>query len=156
MAIIGRFEYLQSEENEILSATKRMEEALQLAAAEEFSKRIKGLLELRALEHAFDGIGEHCHSEERIVESTFRHYSGGEEYSRVVTEHAELLRLLYNFREELEFATADSTASLIPSGKELVRRTREHIDFEKKMLERIETAGPVPEEVLMRYTESPE
>lgn len=156
MAGNGRLEYLHTEQNEILAATKRMEDALQLAGVEDFSKRVKGLLELRALEHAFDGMAEHCHSEERIVESTFRRYSSRQEHSQVAAEHTELLRLLYNFREELEFATADSAADVIPSGKELIRKIREHIGFEKKLLERIESEGPVPEEILLRYTESPE
>ena len=133
-----------------------MENAFELAAAGDFSKRIKGLLELRTLEHAYDGIAEHCHSEERIVESTFRRYATRQEYSRIVAEHEELLRLLYNFREELEFATADSTTSLVPLGKELVHLVLEHISFEMELLKRIEAGGPVPEEVLMRYTESPE
>lgn len=156
MALNSRFEYLQTEQSEILNATRRMENALELAASDDFSNRVKGLLELRALEHTFDGIGEHCHSESRIVQSTFRRYLNGKDYSQVVAEHAELLRLLFNFREELEFATADSTASLIPPGKELIARIRAHIDFEKGLLDRIESAGPVPEEVLMRYSESAE
>lgn len=156
MELTDRSEYLHKEQNEILNAAKQMERAFELATSGDFSRRVKGLLELRALEHAMDGIGEHCHSEARIVQSAFRHYSTAAEYSRVAAEHAELLRLLYNFREELEFATADSTASLIPLGKELVRRIREHIEFEKKLLERTESEGPVPEEVLMRYTESPD
>ena len=151
-----RFEYLTSEQTEILRAIKRMETAFELAGDKDFSKRIKGLLELRTLEHAYDGIAEHCHSEERIVESTFRHYASKTEYSQIVAGHSELLRLLYNFREELEFATADSTTSLIPLCKELVGRIREHIGFEKELLERTDSTGPVPEKVLMRYTESPE
>lgn len=156
MAADSRFEYLFAEQTEILRAVKRMEIAFELAAETDFSKRIKGLLELRTLEHAYDGIAEHCHSEERIVESTFRRYLSRQDYSRVVAEHEELLRLLYNFREELEFATADSTASLLPLGKELVHRILTHISFEAEQLKRIEGGGPVPEEVLMRYTESPE
>lgn len=156
MTLNSRFEYLQTEQDEILHATNRMEKALELAGSEEFSKRLKGLLELRALGHAFDGIGEHCHSEERMVQSTFRRCLNKPEYSRVVAEHTELLRQLYNFREELEFATADSAPAIIPSGKELIRRVRGHINYERKLLERISAAGPIPEEVLMRYTESPE
>ena len=156
MELTDRLEYLHKEQNEILNAIRRMEGAFELSANEDFSRRVKGLLELRSLEHAMDGIGEHCHSEARIVQSAFRHYSTGAEYSRLLAEHAEILRLLYNFREELEFTTADSTASLIPLGKEMVRRIREHIEFERKLLERAESEGPVPEEVLMRYTESPE
>jgi hypothetical protein len=156
MPLNSRFEYLETEQEKILNATERIEKALELAGNEEFSKRVKGLLELRALSHVFDGIGEHCHSEERIVQSTFRRFLDGPEYSRVVAEHTELLRLLNNFREELEFATADSAGTIIPSGKELIRRIREHIIYERTLLERISAAGPVPEEVLMRYTESPE
>jgi len=79
-----RFEYLTSEQTEILRAIKRMETAFELAGDNDFSKRIKGLLELRSLEHAYDGIAEHCHSEERIVESTFRHYASAAEYSQIV------------------------------------------------------------------------
>jgi hemerythrin-like domain-containing protein len=156
MTLTTRLEYLRLEQDEMLRVMARVEEAFGLAASEDFAGRLKALVDLRALDRGLAGVAEHCHSEDRIVESTFRHYSNKAEYARLNAEHTELMRLLNDFREELEFATADSTAEVIPLGRELIRKIREHIAYERILLDRIDTEESVPEEVLMRYTESPE
>jgi hemerythrin-like domain-containing protein len=156
MTLTTRLEYLRLEQEEMLRLVSRLEEALGQAVNQEFETRRKALIGLHALDRGLLGVGEHCHSEDRIVESTLRRYSNKTEYARLNAEHADMLRLLSDFREGMEFATADSIADVIPAGKELIQKIREHIAYERTFLDRIDTSESVPEEVLIRYTESPE
>jgi hypothetical protein len=156
MTFSTRMLYLKLEQDEMLRILDRVDEALKQATSEDFESRLKALADLHSLERGLTGIGEHCRSEDRVVESTFRHYLNQPEYARMNAEHAEILRLLSNFRNELEFATADSTAVLVPLGKELTTYVRAHLSYERKILESVEMSGAVPNELMMRYTESPE
>lgn len=156
MTFANRLLYLELEREEILRIADRIDEAIGLAKSEDFESRLRSLVSLHSLERGLMGIGEHCHSEDRVVESAFRHFLNPAEYTRMNAEHTEILRLLNNFRKELEFATADSTAELIPLGNELTRYVRAHVAYERKIMETVDVSAPVPNEVLLRYTESPE
>ncbi|HLW83084.1 MAG TPA: hypothetical protein VKS20_13685 [Candidatus Acidoferrales bacterium] len=146
----------QAELGEILDALSRMEQALARAKSADFQERVRGLLALGALEHNLNGIAEHCQSQDHQAESSFRDDLNGAENLCMTSEHAEIERLLRHFREELESATADAAATISLSGKELTRQIRAHVRNERKMLERLEAPEPVTEEILLRYTESPD
>jgi hypothetical protein len=138
MRLQDRLEYLRSEQQELFHLAQQIEEVLELAQKEGFSDRSAALSALRTLEHRMLGIVEHCHSEDRAVESTFHHYLDSSAYKRVITEHEQLLKVLHNFHEELRFATGDSTATLIPSGRDLITQLRAHIQYEEALLNQIE------------------
>jgi hypothetical protein len=98
MVLGHRVEYLR-EEHKGLELADRIEAALTLASRKESADHEKSVAELRALEHGFSGIVEHCHAEERIVESTFHHYLGERERSRIDEQHREILRAVGEFHE---------------------------------------------------------
>jgi hypothetical protein len=136
MALRNRVEYLGKEHKGLLELADRIEAALTLASRKEFPDHEKSLAELRVLEHRFSGIVEHCHAEERIVESTFHHYLGERERSRIDMQHREILRA-GEFREDLRFATVDRMKETGVTGSEVVRKLREHIAGESELLDRI-------------------
>ena len=70
----------------------RIEAALALACQEDVAKHADSLAQLRALEPGFPGIAEHCHSEERIVESTFHAHASKKECVKNDEQHREILR----------------------------------------------------------------
>ncbi|MGH9773652.1 MAG: hypothetical protein ACRD50_01750 [Candidatus Acidiferrales bacterium] len=156
MALQDRLQYLRSEQDEILRIVEHLEKALELAAKDDFSERAKAISELRALDHKLTGISGHCHAEDRLVESTFHHNLESEEFARINREHEDILHVLDRFREELKFANADYTTSATARGQDLAFRLREHVAYERGLLDRIEEMPPVTDEVLMRYTESAE
>jgi Hemerythrin HHE cation binding domain len=137
MARRHRVEYLRKEHQGLLDLADRIEEAIALACHKEFTDHEKSLAELRSLEHGFSGIVEHCHAEDRIVESTLYHYVGEAERSRMDEEHSEIVRTLGEFREELRFATVDRTKEMIVSGRELLGKLRAHVANEAALLDRI-------------------
>jgi hypothetical protein len=136
MVLGHRVEYLR-EEHKGLELADRIEAALTLASRKESADHEKSVAELRALEHGFSGIVEHCHAEERIVESTFHHYLGERERSRIDEQHREILRAVGEFREDLRFATVDRMKETGVTGSEVVRKLREHIAGESELLDRI-------------------
>jgi hemerythrin HHE cation binding domain-containing protein len=137
MALRNRVEYLRKEHKGLLELADRVEAALALANRKEFPDHEKSLAELRVLEHRFSGIVEHCHAEERIVESTFHHYLGERARSRIDMQHREILRALGEFRGDLRFATVDRMKETGVTGSEVVTKLREHIAGESKLLDRI-------------------
>jgi hypothetical protein len=137
MALRHRVGYLRKEHKGLLELADKIEAALTLASSKEFPDHEKSVVELRALEHRFSGIVEHCHAEERIVESTFHHYLGERERSRIDEQHREILRALGEFREDLRFATVDRMKETGVTGSEVVRKLREHIAGESELLDRI-------------------
>jgi hypothetical protein len=156
MRIDDRVKDFQAELNEILATLNRMEEALGRAGSEDLQERLGGLLAFGALEQSLNGIAEHCQSQDNQAESSFRDDLNGAENLCMASEHAEIERLLHHFREELESATADAAATIIRVGQELTTQIRAHIQNEREMVERIEAPGPVTEEILLRYVESPD
>jgi hypothetical protein len=137
MALRHRVEYLREEHKGLLELADRIEAALTLASRKEFSDHEKSVAELRALEHGFGGIVEHCHAEERIVESTFHHYLDERERNRIDEQHREILRAMGEFRQDLRFATVDRMKETGVTGSEVVRKLREHIAGESELLDRI-------------------
>jgi hypothetical protein len=150
MALCHRIEYLRREHTELLHLADRIEAALAATSKESFSEHLKGITELRELEHGFSGIVEHCHSEERILESTFHHYLGTAERRRIDEEHGKIVRALAEFREELRFATADRTMSMIIPGMNVVNQLRAHISHEEKLLDRIMKSAAAPRKRAMK------
>lgn len=73
--------------------------------------------------------------------SPFIRYLKERERAQIKAEHQEILRALGEFREELRFATADHTASLVGPGMELVRVLRTHVAHEERWLDRIAKSG---------------
>jgi hypothetical protein len=153
MRLNNQVKDFQAELSDILGALNRMEEALGRAGSKDLEERLTGLLAFGALEQSLNGIAEHCQSQDHQVEFSFRDDLNGAENLCMASEHAEIERLLHHFRKELECATADAAATIIPLGRELTTQIRAHIQNEREMLERIETPGPVTEEILLRYAE---
>jgi hypothetical protein len=137
MALRHRVEYLRTEHKKLLQLADRIETALALASHKEFPDHEKSLAELRALEHGFSGILEHCHAEDRIVESTFHQYLNPKERLRIEEEHGKIVRALSEFREELRFSTVDRMTAMILPGMDVVNQLRAHVAHETGLLDRI-------------------
>lgn len=137
MALCDRIAYLRTEHAKLLELAENVPRRLALASSTKFPERQKSLAGLRAFNHAFDGIAEHCHAENRIVESIYRRYLKERERAQIKAEHQEILRALGEFREELRFATADRTRSLVAPGTELVNILRRHVAHEEEWLDLI-------------------
>ena len=154
MALHDRVQYLRREHEEIARLMDTLEEFLVLTSSEEFNRRAQGLTELRALDHHMGALIEHCHSEDRAVESLYDRYLQQEERKRINLEHQEIIRLVDRFRDELRFSTADHTTTLSLWGKELVSRMRSHSAYEEILLNRVDALSALPEEVVERYMHS--
>ncbi len=144
MVLRDRIAYLRAEHAKLLESAEKVSGTLALAYSTNFPERQESLAGLRGFDHAFDGIAEHCHAEDRIVESVYHQYLREPERAQSRAEHQEILRRLGEFRGELRFATADHTASLVGPGMELVRVLRTHVADEEEWLDRIaksETSG---------------
>ena len=137
MALRDRIAYLRTEHAKLLELAEDVAGVLAFASSTNFPEQQKSLAGLRAFHHAFDGIAEHCHAENRIVESIYQRYLKERERAQIKTEHQKILRALEEFREELRFATADRTASLVVPGTELINVLRKHVAHEEEWLGRI-------------------
>lgn len=137
MALHARVEYLRREQKELLGLAGSIEAALTLASQEDVAKHEDSLAQLRALEPGFQGIAEHCHSEERIVESTFHAHASKKERVNNDEQHREILRKLGAFRDDLRFATVDRLHDVCVSGNELTRTLRAHVASESAVLNEI-------------------
>jgi hypothetical protein len=147
-----RIEYLRKEHQELLNVAGRLEKLLELASKNEVAEHLKSLTGLRSLEHGLAGIVEHCHAENRIVESTYHQYLQAEERARIDAEHEQIIRAVTNFREELKFATTDRTMAMILPGMDVVNLVRAHIVYEREMLGRIEKLENAPTKPLGKQT----
>ena len=137
MALRHRIAYLRTEHAKLLELAEKLAQTLGLASSKNFAEQRKSLARLRAFNHPFDGIAEHCHAEDRIVESIYHRYLDETGRSQISAEHERILRVLGEFREELRFATADRTASLVGPGMEVVNTLRTHVSHEEAWLGRI-------------------
>jgi hemerythrin-like domain-containing protein len=144
MALSNRIEYLRKEHKELLTVARRIEEALESASKNDVAEHLKSLNVLRSLEHGLTGIVEHCHAEDRIVESMYHHSLQQEERDRINAEHEQIIRAVTNFREELKFATTDRTMAMIVPGMDVINLLRAHISYEQEMLGRIAEMGTSP------------
>ena len=144
MALRHRIQYLRKEHEALMQLVDKIEEMLSLASNKEYADRLKGLTGLRSFEHALAGVVEHCHAEDRIVESTYHHSLQPDERMRIAAEHEQILRSVADFREELKFATADQTLAMSPLGLDMINRLRAHIAYEREMLGRIAKFGSRP------------
>lgn len=137
MALIHRIEYLRKEHQGLLELARRIESALELAGREPVRDHELGLAQLRENEHSLRGVVEHCHADERIVESTLHEYACENERARSQEEHWDLLRKLSTFRDELRFATVDRLQSTSIAGHEFVRTLQTHVARESELLDQI-------------------
>lgn len=137
MALHARVEYLRREQKELLGLMDRIEAALALASQQNVAKHEDSLAQLRALEPGFQGVAEHCHSEERIMESTFHAHASKKECVKNDEQHREILRKLAAFRDDLRFATVDRLYDVCVSGNELTRSLRSHVASESAVLDEI-------------------
>ena len=144
MTLRHRIQYLRKEHEALMHLVDSFEKMLGLASKNEFAARVKGLTGLRSLEHGLAGVVEHCHAEDRIVESAYHHSLQPDERTRIAAEHEQILRAVTDFREELKFATGDRTLAMIPAGLDVVNRLRAHIAYEREMLGRIAELGNRP------------
>lgn len=138
MDLRTKLDYFRKEHDEILLFLESWEDALQMAACEDDSDRLKGLARLREMERDLLSIQEHCHAEERSFESPFQMHLDDASLARLVQEHHLLGQLSNDFLRELRFATLLRTGELIPLGTELLGQLRRHIAYEAALLERIE------------------
>jgi hypothetical protein len=152
MTLRHRIEYLRKEHEELLHLADRIEKMLESASKNDFAEHLKSLTGLRSLQHGLTGIVEHCHAEDRIVESTYHHSLQPEERARIDAEHEQIIRTVADFREELKFATTDRTMAMIIPGMDLINRLRVHIAYEREMLGRIAESGNPPKTALGRKT----
>lgn len=137
MALRDRIQYLRREHEELLHLANTIEKMLESVSKNDFGGHLKTLSELRSLEQGLAGIVEHCHAENRIVESTYHEHLQRDESARIGDEHEQIIRAVANFREELKFATADRTMAMILPGMDVVNRLRTHIAYERELLGRI-------------------
>jgi hypothetical protein len=141
MALRDRMAYLRRELRELLRFAGKIQSALTLGSSKDFPERQRCLAELRGLGHGLRAIEEHCHADERAVESTLHHFAGRAARRRLESEHAGIVHALMEFREELRFATADRTESLRGPGMALLGLLRAHIAYEQDLLRNIDKSG---------------
>ena len=120
-----QIEYLQEEHEELLNLAGRMEKLLESASKNDFSEHVQSLSELRSLEHRLNGVVEHCHTGDRLVESI--------DLSNLLPEERALIRAVENFREELKCATTDRTMAMILPGMDVVKWLRAHVADEREL-----------------------
>ena len=137
MALIHRVEYLRKEHQGLLELARCIETALELADGDAVSDHELGLARLRENEHRLNGVVEHCHADERIVESTLHEYANEKEQTRNEEAHRDLLRKLATFRDELRFATVDRLQGASITGHEFVRTLQTHVAGESELLDQI-------------------
>ena len=154
MVLHQRIQYLRKEHEELEHLLNTLHEFLEMTGSDDFQLRGKGLSELRAMDHHLAGILEHCHSEDRAVQSIYDRYVQDPERARINREHHELVLLVGRFRDELKFATVDHTVTLTLWGKELVNRMHSHTAYEDILLNRVDALSALPDEVVARYIHS--
>jgi len=145
MKLIPRVEYLRKEHQGLLELARRIEAGLELASGDAVRDHELGLSQLRENEHRLNGVVEHCHAEERIVESTLHEYAAENERAIIEEEHQDLLRKLSTFRDELRFATVDRLQSTSIAGYEFVRTLQTHVARESELLDQIVAKELQPE-----------
>jgi hypothetical protein len=131
-----RIGYLREEQEVLLNLAARIEKLLESASSNDFSERVKSLLELRSLEPRLAGIVEHCHAGRRLVESVDVSHLQPEERARIEAEHEQIIRVVDNFREELKCTTVDRTMAMILPGMDVVKWLRAHVAYERELLGR--------------------
>ena len=128
-----QIEYLQEEHEELLNLAGRMEKLLESASKNDFSEHVQSLSELRSLEHRLNGVVEHCHAGDRLVESIDLSNLLPEERALIQAEHERIIRAVENFREELKCATTDRTMAMILPGMDVVKWLRAHVADEREL-----------------------
>jgi hypothetical protein len=131
-----RIACLRDEHRRLSGVADRVELSLALGSKENFSDPQSFLAELE-LEHGLRAIEQHCHAEQQALESTLRHFANEAARRRLATEHAEIARVLADFREELRCAKVVRTQNLRGPGLLLVGRLRSHIAYEETLLRNI-------------------
>ena len=152
MDLRTKLEYFRKEHDDIQRFLDEWEGALRLAAREDDEERSKGLARLREAENDLLSIQEHCHAEERTVESPFRIYLDDASLARLVQEHGLLRQLTNDYIRELTFATLLRTGDLVGVGTKLLEQLRRHITYETALLKQIEDGRAAEEKVLLQYT----
>ncbi len=137
MELANRIEYLRKEHTELLGIAHDLDRILLDVNSGDFTTRQRVLSDLRSLGHRFDGVVEHCHVDDRLVESTYHKYLSEKDRGILADEHLQLVRTLAEFREELRFTTADRIANLAKPGATLVSALRAHLATETAFLNRI-------------------
>lgn len=154
MKLQEQLHYLRREHGELLRLANRLERTLERGESREYATRACALADLRAMEHGLSGIVQHCHIEDRIIESAYHRYLDDEDYQKLGAEHETILRILSDFREDLKFATGDLMTSLAPSGRTLIDKLRGHVAFEEDRLDYIDALRIAPDELLNRLMHS--
>lgn len=154
MDLRSRLDYFRKEHDEILRSLNDWERALKKAASEGDDERRKGLAELRRFESQLLSIAEHCHAEERTVDSPFQIYLDDASLARLAQEHESLRQLTNDYLRELQFATLLRTTEVVRQGTALLEQLRRHIAHETALLKQIEDGRAAEERILLRYTES--
>jgi len=154
MDLRSRLEYFHKEHDEILRFLNDWESALKMAASDRDDERRKGLAELRRFENELLSIEEHCHAEERTVDSPFEIYLDDVSLARLAQEHELLRQLSTDFLRELRFATVMRTTEVVGLGNALLEQLRRHIAHEALLLRQIEEGRAAEEKLLLRYTDS--
>lgn len=158
MDVGTQLDYFRNEHRDFLRFLEGWDRAMALAASGDDEESVRGLGKLRQMEEELEAIRHHCSSEERTVEAKYRELLGPGQLERLKSEHHELARLVTDLFSELRFATLQQTQRALASGRQVAEFTRQHIQYEEKLLGEIETrlSQEAEERLLLRYTQSPE
>jgi hypothetical protein len=128
-----QMDYLRAEQNAVLSLTDKIERLLDSTSKGDYSEHERTVNELRSLDHGLAGIVEHCHAQDRLVESTYYQELQKDERERIDAEHQRIIQAVASFREELKCATADRMNAMILPGMDVVKLARAHIPYTGKL-----------------------
>ncbi len=132
-----RIQSLQKQHEKLLHLADSVEKMLESVSNNVFAEHVKGLKGLRSIQHDFSSIVKHCEVDRATLESAYYYSLQDEERARIEAEHADIIQALTSFREEFKCATTDRTMALILPGMDLVNRLRNHILYERELLDRI-------------------
>jgi hypothetical protein len=142
MKLSQQIDYLGAEQNAILSLADKIEKLLDSTPKGDYSEHERTVMELRSLDHRLAGIVEHCHAQDRLVESTYYQELQKEERERIDAEHQRIIQAVTSFREELKCATADRMNAMILPGMDVVKLIRTHVPYEASVLTKLALAQP--------------
>jgi len=141
MKLAHQIDYLGAEQDAALSLTDKIEKLLDSTCKGDYSEHERTINELRSLDHGLAGIVEHCHAQDRLVESTYYQALQKDELERIDAEHQRIIQAITSFREELKCATADRMNAMILPGMDIVRLIRTHVPYEASLLTKLALAG---------------
>jgi hemerythrin-like domain-containing protein len=158
MDVGTRIKYFHKQHQDFLRLLDEWESVIETAGSSDGEECVRGLARMRELHPELKEIEAHCLSEERNVDSPYRKYLQEGQLETLESEHQDLARLLTELFTELRFATLYQTDRARQVGRATSALARRHIQFGETLLNEIEQkiGEEAEQEVLLRYTQSPE